>query len=212
MGKLKNMLSWPRRYRTSRGFGVHSPFAFNFITKVLRDRSAYYYAFPEIDSLCGKTHRDSRIDNMLFSTADYERQEARMLFRILCHFRPDHIVEVGGGNEVSLTIFERAVPKAKLHRWSRERFDVIDAERPAVDIVNYALDENLPQIRAFLLAAIYQGPGRIIFFRNMYLPQIQRLWEQITSVVDFGMTFHDDLTGIFVAIPGLPRQDYPMLL
>ena len=53
--RIREIARWPRRYRTSSGFGVHSPFAFDFITKVLRDREAYYYAYPEIDSLCGKT-------------------------------------------------------------------------------------------------------------------------------------------------------------
>ena len=44
--KFRNFVRWPRRYRTSRGFGVHSPFAFEFITRTIRDRDAYYYAYP----------------------------------------------------------------------------------------------------------------------------------------------------------------------
>ncbi len=116
--RIREIARWPRRYRTSRGFGVHSPFAFDFITKVLRDREAYYYAYPEIDSLCGKTHRDGLINNMIFYSSDYERQEARMLFRMLCRFNPAQVIEIGGGNEVSRIIIERAIPSAALHRWS----------------------------------------------------------------------------------------------
>lgn len=35
-------MSWLSRYRHSKGFGVHSPFAFRFITEVLGERCQYY--------------------------------------------------------------------------------------------------------------------------------------------------------------------------
>lgn len=37
------------RFRTTRGFGVHSPFAYRFITGVLTERDALYYAYDCID-------------------------------------------------------------------------------------------------------------------------------------------------------------------
>lgn len=210
--KLRNIVRWPRRYRTSRGFGVHSPFAFELITRVLRDREAYYYAYPEIDSLCGKTHRDSLIDNMVFSTSDYERQEARMLFRMLCHFNPEQVIEIGGGNEVSRIIIERAIPNASLHRWSRDTPTPIDFNKSCFIIVNYALDINIAIIRSYLLKALDHPQGVVIFFRNMHLPVLRRVWDQVFTVAPFGMTFHDDVTGIYVAFPKLPRMDFEMLL
>lgn len=35
-------MGWIARYRHSKGFGVHSPFAFRFITEVLGERCPYY--------------------------------------------------------------------------------------------------------------------------------------------------------------------------
>lgn len=35
-------MGWLARYRHSKGFGVHSPFAFRFITEVLGERCPYY--------------------------------------------------------------------------------------------------------------------------------------------------------------------------
>lgn len=39
-----------RRWRTSRGFGVHSPLAFELITQVLCDDTAVYYSTAELPS------------------------------------------------------------------------------------------------------------------------------------------------------------------
>lgn len=210
--RLRQLINWPRRWRVSHGFGVHSPFAYSLITKVIRDHYAYYYAFSEIDLLCGKKTHSTLLDNMIFSCADYSREEAHLLFRLLCHFNPEEIVDVGGSNEVSRTIIERAVPHAKLYRWNRQNFGVLQARKPAFDIVNYVLDENFTVARKFLLAAIHQGPGRIVIFRNLQRHCTRRLYDQVTNSVNFGMTFHDDYFGIFAALPSLPRLDFPMLI
>lgn len=212
MGKIRQLLKWPRRYRTSRGFGVHSPFAFDFITKVIRDHDAYYYAYPEIDALCGKTHRDSLLDNMLFSLGDYERMEARLMFRILCRFNPGQIIEIGGGGEVSRLIIERATPSADHARWSRENPTELSPSATCLIIVNYTIDLNFTIVRSYLLKALNHPGGVIIIFRNLHIPIVNRLWRQIAMVADFGMTFHDDISAIYIADPKLPRLDFDLLL
>lgn len=46
-------------YRTTRGYGVHSPFAFNFITEVLRNTTPYY-AYAEIAASEESVKRDNK--------------------------------------------------------------------------------------------------------------------------------------------------------
>ena len=41
------MFDWIKRQRSSRGFGIHSPFAYNFVMNVLREKYPYY-AYDEI--------------------------------------------------------------------------------------------------------------------------------------------------------------------
>lgn len=55
-------MSWLKRYRVSRGFSVHSPFAFYFITKVLRDKGRYY---------CFDTEVTDREERRLFRVTNY---------------------------------------------------------------------------------------------------------------------------------------------
>ena len=49
MDKLSNPWIWLKRFRHRCGYGVHSPFAFRFITEVIYERSAYY-AYSELDA------------------------------------------------------------------------------------------------------------------------------------------------------------------
>lgn len=57
------------RARASRGFGVHSPMAFSFICGPLRDTSAAYYVWPELERL---------------SRTRAELARARRLTRVAC--------------------------------------------------------------------------------------------------------------------------------
>lgn len=210
---FRNPAKWYRRLRTSRGFGVHSPFAFDFITKVLRDRDSFYYAYPEIDSLCGKNRRDIKIDNLLFHQTDFEQQEARMLFRILVKFQPEQIIEMGGANEVSRTIYDRACPEAELHRWSRlDPFD-IDYDKKAMIVVNQANELSFTIQRRYILEAIEKQRNEIVIFsHNLHLPIIRRLFDQVEMVLSYGQTFCDDYTAVYVGNRKLPRQVYSLNL
>ncbi|MDE5935472.1 MAG: hypothetical protein K2G95_06855 [Muribaculaceae bacterium] len=44
------MFNWLKRLRSSRGFGIHSPFAYDFVVNVLRER-CLYYAYSNIENL-----------------------------------------------------------------------------------------------------------------------------------------------------------------
>lgn len=42
MNRFRNPLVWVRRFRHRRGYGIHSPFAYNFVTQVLYSPGHYY--------------------------------------------------------------------------------------------------------------------------------------------------------------------------
>lgn len=45
---FQNPIVWLMRFRNRKGYGVHSPFAFNFVTEVLYNQESYY-AYGEMD-------------------------------------------------------------------------------------------------------------------------------------------------------------------
>ncbi|MCM1355828.1 MAG: hypothetical protein NC212_05425 [Staphylococcus sp.] len=61
-----------KRAWRSRGFGVHSPFAFRFITSVLRQKGEYY-AYADMRRFAPSASRFRRLS---------------LLFRLVCEFRP----------------------------------------------------------------------------------------------------------------------------
>ncbi len=70
MTLLRNILL----YRRSRGFGVHSPWAYEIVREVLPEKCAYY-AYHDINRIFGS-----------------EARLGRMVFRLLVHLHPQEIV------------------------------------------------------------------------------------------------------------------------
>ena len=61
------MFNWIKRQRSSRGFGIHSPFAYDFVINVLRER-CLYYAYSNI-----------------------EGHDNRLIYRIALHLHPSEV-------------------------------------------------------------------------------------------------------------------------
>lgn len=76
------------RYR--KGFGVHSPFAFSFITKVIDERYGYY-AYNDIELIRRQlVHR-----NCPMLKTDIKRSHGELLFRIVNYFKPERLIQIG---------------------------------------------------------------------------------------------------------------------
>lgn len=78
------------KIRHHKGHGIHSPFVFNFITRVIEEKTPYYAyediheylkLFPDIK------HSESKTD--------------RLLFRVINYFNVKNIIELGAGNGIS---------------------------------------------------------------------------------------------------------------
>lgn len=64
---LKSLAS-PKRAARSRGHGIHSPFAYKFVTEVLRQPCAYYI-YDELDRAARDEGRDPRVIRALYRAA-----------------------------------------------------------------------------------------------------------------------------------------------
>lgn len=79
MQKVTNPLVWLARFRHRKGYGVHSPFAFRFITDVICERSPYY-AYRELDR------------QLPLSKRLRQRRGLHLLLRLANHLQPKTIV------------------------------------------------------------------------------------------------------------------------
>lgn len=87
--RLPSPISSYRRWRHSRGFGIHSPFAYTFITDVLA-QPLPYYGYADISA-------DPRV---------------RLLFRIAARFQPRHVLILSSKPQLLDAAVRRAFSKA----------------------------------------------------------------------------------------------------
>ena len=209
MKTFRNILTYPARWRRSQGFGVHSPFAYHFITRVLREKNTEYYAYAEIAAFCPKARRAGF--NEIFAGKDMSTPEAHMLFRVLCHFNPSEVIEIGHGHEVTNIILERAVPKAKITMWNPGRAMAISSAEPFI-LVNLIPQGETDAVTTMVSKCLETG-NAIIVIRNIRTSAAARqFWNALLDNTSFGMGFFDGYTGIFAGRRSLPRQTFDIII
>lgn len=74
MNPLSSIAGAYKRWRHSRGFGVHSPFAYNLVTNAIRPGAYSYYGYDLIDDILLDPNTP---------TGRWQKRDARLLLRIL---------------------------------------------------------------------------------------------------------------------------------
>ncbi len=72
--KIRRVLGAPGRLARRRGFGIHSPFAYEFVRKVIGQHYAYY-CYPRLTELAKKNSVSSRKLKLLFRLALFMHPE-----------------------------------------------------------------------------------------------------------------------------------------
>lgn len=101
--KCTKALVWCKRFRHRCGYGVHSPFAFNLVTRVIFEKWPYY-AFKELEEVRKNARR---ITNLSYLLVHPERVD-QLLFRLVNYFSPQTVVELGTQMGVSSNYLKRA--------------------------------------------------------------------------------------------------------
>lgn len=178
-----DLVKWPARYRRSKGFGVHSPFAFRFITDVLRERSCGYYAYAPIERKASELRRGS---------ADFER--ARLICRLAAFFDPREVTmvgHVGPLEEFTLSLSPRGRGGELLYCG-----DVDPGESGGVAAM---LTEKLSAGASVIVGRMKENPGG------------RQVFESLVGAIGGGMSFTNGDTGIITGLAALPRQHFSLI-
>lgn len=234
MSRLRRYYTAFNRYRRSKGFGIHSPFAFSFVRLVLRERYPYY-AYADI------AVRRRRAIALASSVARHPRvislKNAKMLFRVVCRFSPTVMFQCGTSYGVSTSVMLDADSRSRLVIYAGENaheniYDCITADyrgridryptlSEAVEAYFSALGDNPPFVlinavtevesalvgRFLLQVADRQG---VIVMRNIAREGMRALWLDTVSSLPHGMSFTNDRIGFIVAYRHLPRQNFSL--
>lgn len=123
-------LNYARRASNGRGHGIHSPFVYEFVSELLNDPRAYY-PFSAIEGLRLAMKKDRRI----ITVEDYgkssglnkemsvsaiarkalsTRKFGQLLFRIVNHYQPKNIIELGTSLGISGAYLASPDPDSRL--------------------------------------------------------------------------------------------------
>ena len=233
MGLLKRYRTALARHHRSRGYGIHSPSAYKFVTQVLSERLPYY-AYDDL--------RNLRKALQAAGEGCPSDHEAQLLFRVVNHFAPQHILLVGADN--ALTIAAMLMPSSQADVYAsgdNERMTVIVrqlddlAERllPYVELKIALFDymaaflDRLKQ--PFVLINALPDPERatlvqrvldewlqgecVIIIRNLHRDaSMLALWQHARQTMLHGHTYTNHKTAILVVRPRIPLEHFDLWL
>lgn len=177
------LFDYLRCLRGSRGFGVHSPFAFEFILNVLRDRHPFY-AYDTIRELRNQTPRGLRPPQWL----------ARLMFRISSRLDYRPIVVLGDLDPVLTRTL--TLPS------SRMSITANPSEAKALYVIadNYT---SQPPALARLITDIVTDEGSAIVMGHIEAIRM------LTTLLPHGMVFTDNRhLSVIVGYRHLPVKKY----
>ncbi|MDE7368611.1 MAG: hypothetical protein K2N08_02415 [Muribaculaceae bacterium] len=229
MGRIKRFITAPLRLRTSRGFGVHSPFAFSFIINVLKQHDSFYsYSTQNKRTVAARNYAQNLPTKSL----------QHLIFRICNRFHPDVVFEIGHSSgleamavldyssncklmsydnrqpsELFINITERSKDRITIvpnFRIGIEQYNNLTTESTPLVVVNRA--QNNDTDRDFIIS-ILDRDGVALFTDIQHDPVTKALWDEINDRLEtHGMTFTNDRRGVIVGNPKLPRQCYRLWL
>lgn len=186
-------LKAPLRWWRTRGFGIHSPFAFCFVGEVLRERYAYY-AYERIGRLVAERGRDDRLS---FAGA-------KALFRIAARLDCREAVLAGKGNNSVvagiMSLVRKNMPVLQL------KDHVKPVGYNAIMIVESVADSTLVAAQAI---DVVDKQG-VVIVRNLASSEKCRDVEQriVSAMTDHGAQFSNGRATVFVGLRYLQSQRF----
>ena len=225
--------AWSRHHRSG-GFGIHSPYAFQFVRNVWRQPLSYY-AFEGIHQLlatikAGTTRRQRREMDLI------SEREARLLFRLANHFNPRHIMQVGASTGVESVSMLEVSHASRLYlldpqleqkplavRVLRSQLDRVECYNDAsVAIDEFLAAASADEAPAMALVNVpvevemlfrWLDTGTVLVLRNLQQDKAMlELFEASREHMTMGQTYTNNKIAIFIPNPKLQREDFSLWL
>ncbi|MGM9842192.1 MAG: hypothetical protein ACI31D_08345 [Candidatus Limisoma sp.] len=232
--RLKRYASALGRLRKSKGFGIHSPFAFRFVLRVLKERLPYY-GYETID----RAYADARAmiaRQGIKHPGIIAPKYAKMIFRVVNHFNPADILQIGTNYGISTT--SALTPSSRSHLWIygiqprqvdtfkvvtaplAERINAYADARTAIDdyrtaacepfIIINDVDVDATASLSERLSEFLGDRCVIIMTAIAHKQQSEALWNEVKTNLRGGMTFSNGRFGVVVCNPKLPVQHFSL--
>jgi predicted O-methyltransferase YrrM len=98
-----------RRLRYRKGYGVHSPFVYSLITKVIEEKASFY-AFDEIEAVRKEMINTYNPLSHLTIKETQHRNYGALLFRMVNFFKCNSVLQIGGSSGIMSLYLAMASP------------------------------------------------------------------------------------------------------
>lgn len=158
MGYLKERIKHAVRFRHKRGYGVHSPFMFNLILNVIRDKEkqfTYPLALEEADLLSRR-----------------ERKVFRLLSRLIRYFKVEKVVCIGYNAELLTGYLSEVYREASISSNRPERLE-------QADFIYLGRDSERFLSGEFIFSTFPEPVRKYIVIADIYKNTLnRRIWRQ----------------------------------
>ena len=97
--KFHDQIKLYRKLRYRKGFGVHSPFIYNLITKVIEEKMPYY-VFDDIENFRKELLNREGLTKVLTSRETQHKNYGALLFRLVNFFKCRNVLQIGSSTGV----------------------------------------------------------------------------------------------------------------
>lgn len=172
---------WLKRFRHRCGYGVHSPFAFDFITSVIYENTPYC-AYNEIET---SELYNVRKKNELYH---FSKRINRLLFRIVNRLQPKQILQADKQSITSLYL-QAGCKRSKFICFSENNIFAEMVDSP--DFLYIPYSDNSEIIHHTLQQYIPKANNRSVYVVGGigYTKEMKKLWEELKANNNTGITF-----------------------
>ena len=220
--------AWSRHHRSG-GFGIHSPFAYQFVRHVWR---LPYYAYEGLRQLIG-TVKGGTTRQQRREVGFITESEAKLLFRVTNFFNPRHIVQVGAATGVESVAMLEVSHESRLYLYDPQleqkalavRVLQSRLERVACyDDIVVAVDEALQAAGGPMLALVNYpvdvavlsrllDARSVLVMRNLNRDKaMSRLFDACCGYMPKGQTYTNNKIAILNPNAKLQREDFLLWL
>ena len=180
---IKRPFIWICRFRNRCGYGVHSPFAFNFITQIVYEKTPYYKYKQLTKEVKEQINKHPKGWN------DASVKVNRLLFRMVNHLQPNVIVSIGQPSSTSLYL-QAAKQDTTLHSYLPQQLDKITTNTK-IDFLYIHCNKNSQDIQKLFDTVINQIPptGVCVIKGIHYSSTMKQSWKKMIADPRCGITF-----------------------
>lgn len=225
-------------FSATNAHGIHSPFIYDLYTRIISVRKKYY-AFEELKSYRQSLEKDYReitlVDlgagsfniptlpkqvriHAIYKRSSHSEKDTELLFRLVEHFQPQHILELGTCLGVSTLYLAKAYKKANVYTLegnpdyaalARKAF--IEFQTPNITLIEGDIHQTLqiaidriPSLDFAFLDAHHAYEPTVQFFKTCltkinehsiiilddihWSPEMERAWETIKTMPEVKQT------------------------